>query len=315
MILYILLILILFLCNDKNTKIEYYTNKISTSDFVNISEKEEESKEESNINVCDNRDKHSLIYTSNENNDKIKKYLESSQERLNKIVKKYIDDSKVKLSMIPIEQYYLEPEPKDDFILPFDKSINQVSIRNRKYIDNMCTGYWGKWIGKEDCKVDTPCKKIHRRWNYNNLGDEDDHNCKTDSTGFSNINKEIDFKDYKRQIFNIDDPSKYPSNVDVARCDQVINYSQEFNINDEDYTCDENNNNKDLSNYEYIFTIKESIDIFDNLNGKKYKRFEKELKKKIAKEFKLNNKQKKTIKIKNIRKSNNNTFIDVYIEN
>lgn len=318
MILYILLILILFMCNnDNNTTIEYYTNDINPSDMVDINEKKENNYVIDD-SVCDSKDKRSLIYTSNDNNNKIKKYLESSQERLNMIVKKYIDDSKVKLSMLPIEQSYLKPEPKDDFILPFDKSINQVSVRNRKYIDNMCTGYWGNWIGKDECKIDTPCKKIYRKWNYNNLGDEEDHDCKTDSSGITNINKEINLKDYKNQTFNIDDPSKYPSNIDVARCDQVINYSQQFNVNDADYKCNDSNNSitDKNSDYKYIFSYNipnDYLSIISNQSGNKYKRYIKQLKNKISNELNLNNKQRGGMNIDNINIINNNIYMDVYV--
>ena len=76
--------------------------------------------------------------------------------------------------------------------LPFHKNIPQVVTRDKKNISNMCTGYWEDWVGIDECTINTPCKKIiYRKWSYNNLGDDKDHDCKTDRTGISNINRKM----------------------------------------------------------------------------------------------------------------------------
>lgn len=249
MILYILLILLIILTCFKQKKVEYFvanpskagsinddnyglsgiqlSNKVYDPQIYNMKNFKDHNKpKKQRYKTKNNR----LIYTTSDNDNKINEYIKNTELKLEELVRKNIDEGRVKLSMLPIEQFYLQPEPKDDFILPFDKNIPQVVIRNKRNISNMCTGYWEDWVGKDDCTVDTPCKKIYRKWSYNNLGDDDDHDCKTDATGITNINKKINLDDYRKTSFNIHDPNSYPTNIDVATCNQVINYSQEYGI-------------------------------------------------------------------------------------
>jgi len=280
MILYILLILLIILsCSNKKT-IENFTSNPGKAGSINdpnyglsgiqLSNKVFDPQIYSMKNFTNNFNKpkkqrlktknKKLLYTTPDNDKKISDYLDSSQIKLNELVRKNIDEGRVKLSMLPIEQFYLEPEPKDDFILPFDKNIPQVVTRDKKNISNMCTGYWEDWVGKDDCTINTPCKKIYRKWSYNNLGDDKDHDCKTDRTGISNINRKIDLSDYRRTSFNIHDPNNYPSNIDVASCNQVINYSQKYDLDEgdicsnsgkcgtgEECICDNNSTNSNCS--------------------------------------------------------------------
>ena len=258
MLLYIILLVLLVLniCTSNNT-IEYFKpnpQKAGSVEvdkrFKNIRKMDESLKINNNMVVnkdaffedelkteeelkqdIDKVSNKKLIYTTEENNNKIIDYENKVKSQLNDILESEINNGKVIMSVLPdLQLDDLKDRQFQQHILGFDVNIPQVVTRNKKYISNLCTGYWGDWVNKDQCKKETPCKKIYRKWNYNNLGDDEDHDCKTDRSGINNINKLIDLKDYRRTSFNINDTDDYPSNVDVTSCNKVIDYNKDFGV-------------------------------------------------------------------------------------
>ena len=249
MIPYILLVILLLLvisrCNNK--LIEYFPNPekagavnnhdlpvLKTEEGKNINDSMiynknnfEQCSYQKNLEKIKNKN---LISTTINNNKKLLEYEDKLEETIDDMIQKEIDNQRVILSIIPSKQ--LEVNEQDDYILGFDENVPLVVTRTKKNISNICTGYWEDWIDKENCKKNTPCARIYRKWSYNNLGDNEEHDCMTDRSGISNISQKINLEDYKRVTFDINKPDDYPTNVDVARCNQVFDYSQKFDITD-----------------------------------------------------------------------------------
>lgn len=274
MIPYILLVILLWLviCRCNNKLVEPFPNPekagaVNNHDLPVLKTEEGKSINDSMIYDKNNFEQCSyqknlekiknknLISTTENNIKKLIDYEEKLEKSIEDMIQTEIDNQRVILSMIPYSQF--EVNEQDDFILGFDENIPLVVTRTRKNISNICTGYWEDWIDKESCTKNTPCKRIYRKWSYNNLGDDDDHDCMTDRSGISNISQKLNLDDYNSDNFDINKPDDYPTNVDVARCNQVFDYSQKFDLTDgsicsnsgkcvdSDLSCSCNNNSDD----------------------------------------------------------------------
>ena len=170
-----------------------------------------------------------LIYTSERNNQKILKYEEELKKGLRDMLKKDIDDTKRIITVLPKGYEEIEQLPSQQYILGFDSHIPQIVKRSDPgSILNMCTGYWGKWENKEECTKQTPCKKVYRKWMFNNTGDDKD-DCYTDNKGISNQRELIDLKKYN-DLYNPGSLENRPTHIDLAPCNQVIDYSSKYDI-------------------------------------------------------------------------------------
>ena len=249
MIPYILLIILLWLvirrCNNK--LVEHFPNPekagaVNNNDLPVLKTEEGKSINDSMIYDKNNFEQCSyqknlekiksknLISTTENNIKKLLDYEKKLEKSIEDMIQTEIDNQRVLLSILPYDLFKVNEQ--DNFILGFDENIPQVVTRTKKNISNICTGYWEEWIDKDKCRKDTPCMRIYRKWSYNNLGDDDNHDCMTDRSGISNISQKIKLDDYKKLSFDINKPDKYPTNVDVARCNQVFDYSQKFDLND-----------------------------------------------------------------------------------